>query len=460
MHGQIAISEAQVRYLYPQHYLPLLACHERQPLEQLRTVSDLNGLLLTLDGLAPEGGEAHLWVIRELRTGLTVRSGWMSQQDQTAFENVLSPIAESGLTVSVVLSDKQRGLLPAIPEVFPRAKHAFCHSHSLKNLAEPIAEWDNTMKVTLRKTVRESLGATIRTEQVDAPGVLTVTGVLPSGMEGEPTDPPRAPAIKKPVLEETREHIVTVIQQKIRYLLTLKGRPPFRLAGIEMYERWCEVNDCVRSMLDSHHDQRLSQIQHGLEEAFASVRDSYVDLHQAELWLEQIAEVLDPEGKPERSGAEVRQELGEAIARIRQHGQGPPVLNTLASHLAGTTEHDATGLFYTYDIEELPRTNNDRESEFRRLTQRLLRTTGQQGATRRTLLRSGAWETIPPPDTIEKIIEAFGSLDPEALHQERQRIQAHRTRFKSHTRSVKQSRKQLEQLKEQWEQLNKRDVNG
>lgn len=246
----------------------------------------------------------------------------------------------------------------------------------------------------------------------------------------------------------------------MRYLLTLKGRPPFRLAGIEMYERLSEVSACVRSMLETHNDERLSHIQSGLEHALAAVQDRYQDLHQAERWLEKVAEVLDPEGQPARSGANVRQELCEALEEIRRQGQGHPVLADLASHLARTTEHYLSGLFYTYDIEDLPRTNNDRESEFRQLTQRLFRTTGQQGATRRMLLRSGAWETIPPPDTIEEIIEAFGSIDPDALRQERQRIQAHRTRFKSHTRSVKQSRKQLEQLQEQWEQLNKREVNG
>lgn len=131
----------------------------------------------------------------------------MSQQDQTAFENFLRPIADSGLTVSVVLSDKQRGLLPAITTVFPKAKHAFCQLHYLKNLAEPIAELDNTMKVTLRKTVRESLGKTIRAEQVDAHGVLSVTGILPSAVEGEsantesaPPDGTRSPDVKKKFL--------------------------------------------------------------------------------------------------------------------------------------------------------------------------------------------------------------------------------------------------------------------
>jgi hypothetical protein len=102
VHTRVEISESQVRYLYHHHYLPLLACHERQQVVQLQEVSTQRGLLLSLDGLAPEGGEAQLWVVRELRTGLTLRSGWMSMQDQTAFEQFLSPIADAEFEVSVV----------------------------------------------------------------------------------------------------------------------------------------------------------------------------------------------------------------------------------------------------------------------------------------------------------------------------------------------------------------------
>jgi hypothetical protein len=36
-------------------------------------------LIIALDGLAPEGGEPQLWFIRELTSGLTLRSGWLSQ---------------------------------------------------------------------------------------------------------------------------------------------------------------------------------------------------------------------------------------------------------------------------------------------------------------------------------------------------------------------------------------------
>jgi hypothetical protein len=93
--------------LYTYQYLPLLACYERVSWAELKRISDEMGLILSLDGLVPEGGEPQLWLIRELRTGKMLRSGWMSQQSQTAFENFLAPIGEMGLRVEAA-GDKQR----------------------------------------------------------------------------------------------------------------------------------------------------------------------------------------------------------------------------------------------------------------------------------------------------------------------------------------------------------------
>jgi len=139
LQSHLQISEAEVRLLYHERYLPLLACHERQYLEELQVVAEQTGLLLSMDGLAPEGGEAQLWVVRELQLGLTLRSGWLSQQDQETFVHFLQPIADLGLRVKAVLSDKQRGLEPAIPVVFPSAKRTISRT--------PLRQW-------LRKTRR------------------------------------------------------------------------------------------------------------------------------------------------------------------------------------------------------------------------------------------------------------------------------------------------------------------
>lgn len=45
---RVQISESGVRYLYHQKYLPLLACHERQHLPDLRELAQTSGLLLSL----------------------------------------------------------------------------------------------------------------------------------------------------------------------------------------------------------------------------------------------------------------------------------------------------------------------------------------------------------------------------------------------------------------------------
>ena len=69
-----------------------------------------------------------------------------------------------------------------------------------------------------------------------------------------------------------------------------------------------------------------------------------------------------------------------------------------------TTRSYAPGLFHCYDVPGLPRTNNDRESDFRALGRRLLRTTGQKGLTLRIIQRQGAWELLPHPDTLHETI--------------------------------------------------------
>ncbi len=49
---------------------------------------------MALDGLEPEAGEPQLWFIRELSTGLTLRSGWLSRQTQGAFD-LAKPLSDA-----------------------------------------------------------------------------------------------------------------------------------------------------------------------------------------------------------------------------------------------------------------------------------------------------------------------------------------------------------------------------
>jgi hypothetical protein len=382
-------------------------------------------------------------VVRELLSGITLRSGWLSQQDQTAFVNFLRPIAALGLRVRAVLSDKQSGLLPAVAEVFPNTPHAFCQMHYLQNVALPVAEADEALKVRVRSEVRESLGEWIRQENEEQPGVLTVTGLLPSPLE----TPEASAQADVPRLEEG---IVQDLCRRLRYLLTLKARPPFRLAGLEMVAHLTDVEHCLERLIAHRATPALETLHQRLQSILRSIQASYQLLSEAAAWLQQIAALLEPDGKPPRTGQQVRQELFAFLQEL-QHTHSPdPFLRKTLTIMQKTTLRYAPGLFHCYDLPDLPRTNNDRESQFRDLYRRLLRTTGQKGLSRRIIQREGAWELIPHPDSLPATLQAISQVSPQEFHLERSRLRLHRTRFKFHTRSTKQAQRQLLQLEQRW----------
>lgn len=454
----LQISEAQVRYLFHFKYLPLLACHERQHLTELHALASTSGLLLSLDGLMPEGGEPQLWLVRELQTGWTLRSGWLDRQDEATFVAFLQPIADLGLPIQATLSDKQTGLVSALQLVFPQAWHGWCQTHYLQNAAQPVADADEQMKIALRQTIRAEVGDLLRPKTAEKPAVLTVTGLLPSPAP----DPLPTPTANQPGLAAAdtnaaglpqREAIVQDLLQRVRYLLTLKGRPPFRLAGIEMFEQLQAVAGCVTQLLRHAPEPRLAQLRAGLRLALQAARPDYRDLRQAADWLAQIAEVLDPDGKPTRTAAQVQAEWEHCLDQIQTAGQTSPRLHGFAEKIRKVSASYAPGLFHTYDLPGLPRTNNERESEFRDVKRRLFATTGQVGAVKRLLLREGAWELIPGLASLAETITALSRVDVPQLREEQQRVQAHRRRFRLHTRSPKQSQTQLNDLVRRWKAL-------
>jgi Transposase, Mutator family len=454
--AQVRISESHVRYLYQQVYLPLLACHERQHQDHLAQLAKKQGgLIVALDGLAPQGGEPQIWCIRELSSGLTLRSGWLGQQDQTTFEAFLEPLKHLEWPILAVLSDKQRGLVPAVATVLPNSRHQFCQAHYLRNLAEPLAEADAAFKVALRQSVRQQVGDVLRQDSRTMPsqaGVLMVTGLLPS-----PLEEPKAPASQGPtprvapkVLEPEADEVVTQLVRHTRYLLTLKGRPPFRLAGIETYARLQEVARWSLDLLAQRYEPRLARLYQGLQSALSPFAATYQEVQQGAAWLHDIAYILQPAPTQPMRAAHVAGQRRSYLDTVQGRSDVTPNLKTFGRHLDKVSRSYWPGLFHCYDVPGLPRTNNELESHFRDTGRRLLRTTGQQGQTQRTLQRQGAWELLPRPPTEAQILDAGCQTPSEDLAQERRRFATHRQRFRMQSRSPRQTQAQFEQLRQRW----------
>jgi hypothetical protein len=454
--GRVQISESHVRYLYQQVYLPLLACHERQYSACLaQTARQHGGLIIALDGLAPEGGEPQLWFIRALLCNLTLRSGWLSRFDQATFEAFLEPLARLPWPILAVLSDKQKGLPEAVASVLPGARHHFCHSHYLKNLVEPLAEADSAFNVQLRQAVRAEVGLLIRAERATdtpQPALLTVTGLLPNPALPDPeaatleTVPVVTPRSDAAVAEE----VVTQLLRHTRYLLTLKGRPPFRLAGVETYQRLQGVVTLAEKLLAYRHDAHLARLHAGLWTALTLFATEHQELQQGATWVRDIDCILTPPDEYSTTGAQVAQHLRTYLDHLFTLPDLPPRLDAFRHHLNKVSVSYWPGLFHCYDVEGLPRTNNDLESHFRDTQRRLLRTTGQKGQTRRTLQRTGAWELLPRPPTEARCLAALRQVPADQLAEEQHRLRQHRERFRLHTRSIRRVNVQFDQLRKQW----------
>lgn len=456
--SHIRISESHIRYLYQHLYLPLLACHERQHHDRLAQIADAQGgLMIALDGLAPQGGEPQIWFIRELTSGLTLRSGWLAQQDQTTFETFLRPLKQLEWPILAVLSDKQTGLMPAVRKVFPKSQYQFCQAHYLHNLAEPLAGTDSAFKVDLRKAVRQQVGDLIRKEpkpETDPGGVLTVTGLLPS-----PICMPDVAGVSEPqnslyrTPQSEADDVIAQLFRRTRYLLTLKGRPPFRLAGMETYEQLDDVARLSLDLLTQRYDPRLVQFYQGLQSALLPLTQTYRDLKQGAAWLRDIAYILEPVSPQARKGEQVAEQLRGYLDTIRCQNDVSPVIYDFRLHLDKVSRSYWPGLFHCYGVPGLPRTNNEIESHFRDAGRQMLRITGQKGLTARTLQRQGAWELLPRPATEAKLLDGLSQIPPEDLAQERQRFARHRERFRMQSRSTRQTQIQFAQLRQRWAAL-------
>jgi hypothetical protein len=294
------------------------------------------------------------------------------------------------------------------------------------------------------------VGDLIREKNPEKPVELTTTGLLPAPLP-EPLVAPN-PTASAALAEQ--EQVVQDLLQRVRYLLTLKGRPPVKLAGIEMFARLAEVKTCLDQLLRHHAEPRLRALRDGLRQALHTARPGYRELTVAANWLNQVAAVLQPDDHPLRTGAQVQADWEACLAEIEQAaGATAPRWQAFAAHIAKVSRSYAPGLFHTYDVPGLPRTNNARESEFRNLKRRLLLTTGQTGAVKRLLLRAGAWELIPTPASLAETLAAISQVESQALRQEEQRVKNHRARFRCHTRSATQSQAQLKQLARRWKAL-------
>jgi len=154
---QIRVSDdAIARYIGL--YQTMLAARQQDPERLAEAYTDIEALVLTIDGLQPEKGHETLDVVREL----TRKRVWFAEPLLSSAEQEVHRVivlarqwAERlAKPVRVWMSDKQDAFVKAIATEFPGIPHRYCQNHFVRDLAKPVLDMDSQAKVTMRSKVR------------------------------------------------------------------------------------------------------------------------------------------------------------------------------------------------------------------------------------------------------------------------------------------------------------------
>lgn len=101
-------------------------------------------------------------------------------------------------------------------------------------------------------------------------------------------------------------------------------------------------------------------------------------------WVHRAARVL---GQEQVSGPAIRRQLGGLLGAMERHRARAGALGAAVDHFLKVSRSYWPGLFHCYEVEELPRTNNDLERAFGSHRYHERRATGRKGASPALVLR-------------------------------------------------------------------------
>ena len=129
----------------------------------------------------------------------------------------------------------------------------------------------------------------------------------------------------------------------------------------------------------------LNHLKQTISKALAQTRTLFEPVAIAFDWVHQAATLLDNDLN--LNGHQVRQRFEQLLQTMETRKEQATRLASGVEHFLKVTRSYAPGLFHCYDIEDLPRTNNDLEQLFGRWRHHQRRCTGRKVAPASVMVR-------------------------------------------------------------------------
>jgi Transposase, Mutator family len=141
------------------------------------------GIVLMCDGVQFDDRAPVLYVAWDALSGMPLFSERKPFRSEDDLRPILERVKAMGVKVIAIVSDKEKGLVPAVEAVFPDVPYQFCQTHFLKNCAKPLEKDLSALGASaLRRATRvHKIAKAIHDAERDEPRASAVA--TPSGVD-------------------------------------------------------------------------------------------------------------------------------------------------------------------------------------------------------------------------------------------------------------------------------------
>jgi hypothetical protein len=217
------------------------------------------GIYLMVDGVQFDDRSPVLYLCWDARSGTPLFGERLAARDAPALSELLRRVKRLGVPVRGVITDAEKGLVPAVAAVFPEVPHQLCHTHFLKNCARPLEEDLRRLGASVEQRAERVRKLERRLAKEAAPAVPAPSGAAPCAAEPvaeqevartlcalvkpqakssgkAPLAPPEL--LRHQRLEQVRKTVEAAAQKKTRTArpcpppASMRSRRPLRSTGI------------------------------------------------------------------------------------------------------------------------------------------------------------------------------------------------------------------------------------
>ncbi|MCP4100459.1 MAG: transposase [Lentisphaerae bacterium] len=360
-HG-ISVSEKTVGNLL-KVYLAMCYCADAESDELSEKLKKQGRVILSADGVQFGKTSPVLYVIRDVISGEIFYSQRMALRGKDDFVPVLQKvkkqIEELGIEVEGIITDKEKGLVPAIREVFPDTPYQWCQYHCLEKLDAPLEDDLKKLSDAVSQTVRD---------------VKELRKKLLRQQERIRRNPGKG----YPDIEEVE--LALELCEAALTAAGCSGKAPLDPAVLKRCDRLLEIRKALRKMLRKPGGpwKELRKLYNILKYP-DSVKRLADRLLSCISIIRKIARILNMESDSDTVRQALESFLKEQQKKQQSGRRGrKSFMKIFVDHVVAVTERYSGGLFHCYDIPNLPAHNNKLEREFGSIKRGQRKVTGRK----------------------------------------------------------------------------------